>query len=116
MRIQIYEALKKYPTTIEEDEILLQQSYELSKNQKNCIKLRYQDKRVLYGLLDVALAFDKVIKMSKKEAKEWLQDKHVGDYEYFEIKSADVYLKTVKDLLLEDEFEKVENEKIKDEL
>ena len=55
---------------------------------------------MLYGLLDVALAFEKVSEMTKDEAEEWLQDKHVGDWEYFEIKSADVYLKTLKDTLL----------------
>ena len=91
MRSKIYEALKIYPTTIEEDEMLLQQSSNLSINEINCIKLRYQDKRVLYGLLDLAIAFDKVSEMTKTEAEEWLVDKHVGDYEYFEIKSADVY-------------------------
>ena len=67
------EALKRYPTTLEEDIELLRRDQEnagaLSYNKRNCILYRKSEKEVLYFFKDCASKVEKLAKMTEKEAR-----------------------------------------------
>lgn len=59
-------ALKKYPTTMKEDEEILAKvesgKMELSYNKSNCLKLRIGEKRILHFIVETSEA---IIELSK---------------------------------------------------
>ena len=64
--------LGAYPTTLEEDEAILAQQEKdnkLTDNQAACVLFRLGEKKVLTTWRDYATTFDKMFKMSEKEAR-----------------------------------------------
>ena len=65
-------ALSLYSTTLEEDQQILkkdQQENHLSINERNCILYRKGEKAILHYVKDCALKVEKMVKMTKDQAK-----------------------------------------------
>jgi hypothetical protein len=73
-------ALKKYPTTMKEDEEILAKvdsgKMELSYNKSNCLKLRIGEKRILHYIVETSEAIIGLAKLERPEAVKALMKQH----------------------------------------
>jgi len=90
------ESIAKYPTTLEEDNAILEkddQEQTLSYNERNCILYRQGEKIILHFLKTCSQRFVKLLGMSQKDAK-----KEVNSYKGFEV-CHDYFRHTVMNLI-----------------
>ena len=76
------ERLSKYPTSLHEDNMLLEQNakfFNLSLNERNCIEYRKSEKIILHFLKDVCYKVRELVKLNAYEATEMVKQWQTGD-------------------------------------
>ena len=100
------ESLNKYPTTIQDDNKILEEDDKkpsLGKNKRNCVLFRKIEKEIFHYLRDCARKVESLIKLSLVEADAKMleystqqKDDQSGDFEFFEM----YYKNTLQKLLI----------------